>query len=115
MLYLPWRCEDDLLSNFPSFEHHFNAEQDKISETLTSFETDDGLLDEALEELKSNEDNLQHAWDNLAPSTQKANEDDKSEGSSLAPEFAHLDPAELRQFHTLRKSSRICSTITIFC
>ena len=88
MLYLPWRIERELLGNY---EKHFDAVTEEIEATISSFETDDCMMDEALKVLQTEGPPTQ-AWDNLAPETQQQEGDDESEGKTPSEEHSHLQP-----------------------
>ena len=91
MLYLPWRNEKELLGNYQSYEQHFDAVREEIEATISSFETDDCMIDEALNVLQTEGPPTQ-AWDNLAPETQQQEGDDESEGKTPSEEHSHLQP-----------------------
>ena len=91
MLYLPWRNEKELLANYQSYEQHFDAVREEVEATISSFETDDCMIDEALKVLQTEGPPTQ-AWDNLAPETQQQEGDDESEGKKLSEEHSHLQP-----------------------
>ncbi|KAI8484274.1 hypothetical protein Bbelb_380590 [Branchiostoma belcheri] len=79
MLYCPWRNEDQLMSDFDSYEQHYQAVKDIIDRNEDLYTVKTTRLDEAMD----NMDNIgapEHAWDMLGPGAQQQQAEQEEEG-----------------------------------
>ena len=87
MLYIPWRNEEkDLLIPYSSYLEHYQRKQDEIIKNMETYEKETGLLDSALQILRSEEVNF-NEWDRISSSTQQEQTDSKLEGTTWAEDF----------------------------
>ena len=70
MLFIPWRNEEtDLISHYSSFQEHYLARQDEISEQMKQYAVCSEDLNDIQEHL--NDDDNEDQFDSIAPVTPK--------------------------------------------
>ena len=81
MLFTPWRNEqNDLMGNYSSFQEHYVARHDEISEHMRQYAVCSEDLDEIQHHLQECNDDL---YDTIAPVTQHAERYDQEAGADL--------------------------------
>ena len=80
MLFTPWRNEQvDLMGNYSSFEEHYEARRDEISEQMQQYAVCSEDLNEIQHHLQECDDD---AYDTIAPVTQDTERRDENEGNT---------------------------------
>jgi hypothetical protein len=80
MLFTPWRNEQaDLIGNYSSFEEHYEARRDEISEQMQQYAVCNEDLNEIQHHLQECDDD---AYDTIAPVTQDTERRDEHEGNT---------------------------------
>ena len=80
MLFTPWRNEQtDLMGNFSSYQEHYIARYDEISEQMRQYAVCSEDLNEIQNHLQECDDDL---YDTIAPVTQDTERQDQDEGNT---------------------------------
>jgi hypothetical protein len=92
MLFLPWVSEETELLNLPSYQAHYDENQDIIDINRSALEQHADIISIAVEQFEANGPPV-HAFDDIAPTTIQENDEDLSiEEDEM---FAILNPGEM--------------------
>ena len=91
MLYAPWRNENDLKGNIPSYEQSFLQQSETFNDNFQQFEHNSDLLNTALQDYEENGP-ITDIWDSLNSETVQTNEEDMNQQRALDPDSAFTNP-----------------------
>ena len=93
MLFSTWRCESsDLLSGFDSYERSFNHQKFSIAHKIQKYEHNADILDQAAHMAQ---EDLNEAYDELAPGARQTEADDENEVKVESEKFVPINPERL--------------------
>ena len=90
MLFLPWRTEDKLYTNYNSYANRYHDQIEEIKKAEDLFIHHEQEIDDAFQQLQT-VGPPQDAWDNLAPGTEELEQAAQDEGNTDEHPMAEED------------------------
>ena len=90
MLFLPWRTEDKLYTNYNSYANRYHDQIEEIKKAEDLFIHHEQEIDDAFQQLQT-VGPPQDAWDNLAPGTEELEQAAQDEGNTDERPMAEED------------------------
>ena len=90
MLFLPWRTEDKLYTNYNSYADRYHDQIEEIKKAEDLFIHHEQEIDDAFQQLQT-VGPPQDAWDNLAPGTEELEQAVQDEGNTDEHPMAEED------------------------
>ena len=90
MLFLPWRTEDKLYTNYNSYADRYHDQIEEIKKAEDLFIHHEQEIDDAFQQLQT-VGSPQDAWDNLAPGTEELEQAAQDEGNTDERPMAEED------------------------
>ncbi|KAJ8048049.1 hypothetical protein HOLleu_00214 [Holothuria leucospilota] len=94
MLFVPWRCETDILGSFDSYQERYHTLEMTIEEKEAKYNYNSDIIDMAIESIENANENLSS---DIAPNSEHANELDRLDKESTTMEDDNPEKYDIAQ------------------